>query len=56
MCYKKDGTLSSHGRRWFDLLEEHGLPDTYDKDECVQEFLGEKLKQDLYDAKGKKIN
>jgi hypothetical protein len=31
-------------------------PDTYDKDECVQEFLGEKLKQDLYDAKGKKIN
>ena len=25
VCYKKDGTLSSHGRRWFDLLEEHGL-------------------------------
>ena len=27
--------LSSHGRRWFDLLEEHGLPDTYDKDVTV---------------------
>ncbi len=35
VCYKKDGTLSSHGRRWFDLLEEHGLPDTYDKDVTV---------------------
>ena len=35
VCYKKDGTLSSHGRRWFDLLEEHGLPDTYNKDVTV---------------------
>ena len=35
VCYKKDGTLSSHGRRWFDLLEEYGLPDTYDKDVTV---------------------
>ena len=35
VCHKKDGTLSSHGRRWFDLLEEHGLPDTYDKDVTV---------------------
>ena len=35
VCYKKDGTLSSHGRRWFDLLEEHGLPDTYEKDVTV---------------------
>ena len=35
VCFKKDGTLSSHGRRWFDLLEEHGLPDTYDKDVTV---------------------
>jgi len=35
VCYKKDGTFSSHGRRWFDLLEEHGLPDTYEKDVTV---------------------
>ena len=35
VCFKKDGTLSSHGRRWFDLLEEHGLPETYDKDVTV---------------------
>ena len=35
VCYKKDGTLSSHGTRWFDLLQEHGLPDTYDGEVTV---------------------
>ena len=28
-CFKKDGTPSAHGQRWFDLLEEHGLPPHY---------------------------
>ena len=26
---KKDGSLSSHGKKWKDLLEEHGLPSDY---------------------------
>jgi len=26
---KKDGSLSSHGKKWNDLLEEHGLPSDY---------------------------
>ena len=25
-CFRKDGTASSHGQRWFDLLQENGLP------------------------------
>ena len=25
-CFKKDGTLSATGKKWFDLLEEFGLP------------------------------
>jgi DNA polymerase I-like protein with 3'-5' exonuclease and polymerase domains len=29
-CFKKDGTPSAHGQRWFDLLQEHGLPPHYD--------------------------
>ena len=29
VCYKKDNTLSSHGKRWFKLLDEYGLPATY---------------------------
>ena len=27
---KKDGTLSSHGKRWINLLKEHDLPESYD--------------------------
>ena len=30
VCYKKDGSLSSHGKRWFNLLKEDGLPDSYE--------------------------
>ena len=29
VCYKKDGSLSAHGKRWFKLLDEYGLPATY---------------------------
>ena len=29
-CYKKDGTLSTIGARWFILLKEHNLPDNYE--------------------------
>ena len=29
VCYKKDDTMSSHGKRWFKLLDEYGLPSTY---------------------------
>jgi len=29
VCYKKDGSLSAHGDRWFKLLDEYGLPATY---------------------------
>ena len=35
VCYKKDGSLSSHGKRWFDLLEEYGLPDNYEGEVTV---------------------
>ena len=35
VCYKKDNSLSSHGIKWFELLEEHGLPDTYDGEVTV---------------------
>lgn len=28
--FKKDGTLSTHGVKWFSLLREHGLPEDYD--------------------------
>ena len=30
VCFKKDGSVSSHGERWFALLEEHKLPPHYD--------------------------
>jgi hypothetical protein len=30
VCFKKDGTASAHGQRWFDLLAEQGLPTHYD--------------------------
>ena len=29
-CFRKDGTASAHGQRWFDLLQEHGLPLHFD--------------------------
>ena len=29
-CFKKDGSPSAHGQRWFDLLQEQGLPMHYD--------------------------
>ena len=32
---KKDGSLSSHGKRWKDLLEEHGLPSDYNGEVTV---------------------
>jgi len=31
VCFKKDGTPSSHGQKWFDLLSEHGLPSHHDE-------------------------
>ena len=31
-CFRKDGTASAHGQRWFDLLQEHGLPLHFDKE------------------------
>jgi len=30
VCFKKDGTASAHGQRWFDLLAEQKLPTHYD--------------------------
>ena len=30
VCFKKDGSLSSHGDRWFALLAEHNLPPHHD--------------------------
>lgn len=35
VCFKKDNTLSSHGERWFRLLDEHNLPAHYDGDVTV---------------------
>ena len=35
VCFKKDGSVSSHGSRWFALLDEHGLPSTYEGDVTV---------------------
>ena len=29
-CFRKDGTASTHGQRWFDLLQENGLPLHFD--------------------------
>ena len=29
-CFRKDGTASSHGQRWFNLLQENGLPLHFD--------------------------
>jgi DNA polymerase I-like protein with 3'-5' exonuclease and polymerase domains len=30
VCFKKDGSPSSHGERWFALLDEHNLPRHYE--------------------------
>jgi len=35
VSHKKDGSLSSNGTKWFDLLEEHGLPSTYEGEVTV---------------------
>ena len=35
VCHKKDGSLSSHGKKWFALLDEHGLPEGYNGDVTV---------------------
>ena len=29
-CFRKDGTASAHGQRWFNLLQENGLPLHFD--------------------------
>ena len=31
-CFRKDGTASAHGQRWFDLLQENGLPLHFDEE------------------------
>lgn len=35
VCFKKDGSVSSHGEKWFDLLDEHKLPPHYDGEVTV---------------------
>jgi hypothetical protein len=30
VCFKQDGSVSSHGDRWFNLLDDHNLPRHYD--------------------------
>ena len=35
VCYKKDGSVSANGKKWFALLDEHGLPSTYNKEVTV---------------------
>ena len=30
LCYKKDGSVSSNGRRWYKLLEDNGMPINFD--------------------------
>lgn len=37
--YKKDGSLSATGAKWFVTLREHGLPNTYDG--VVEQLVGE---------------
>lgn len=32
---KKDNSLSAHGKRWFDLLDEHGYPQSYEGEVSV---------------------
>ena len=35
VCLKKDGSVSTHGKRWFDLLASSGLPSNYEGDVTV---------------------
>ena len=35
VCFKKDGSVSSNGERWFNLLDEHKLPRHYDGEVTV---------------------
>ena len=35
VCLKKDGSISAHGQRWFDLLDANGLPQSYEGDVTV---------------------
>lgn len=35
VCFKQDGSVSSHGERWFNLLKEHNLPPHYDGEVTV---------------------
>ena len=35
VCFKKDGSVSSHGEKWFELLDEHKLPRHYDGEVIV---------------------
>ena len=37
VCHKKDGSLSSHGEKWFALLDEYGLPEGYNGDVTVSD-------------------
>ncbi len=35
VCVKKDGSVSAHGQRWYNLLSQHGLPKDYEGDVTV---------------------
>jgi len=35
VCVKKDGSVSAHGQRWYNLLSQHGLPQSYEGDVTV---------------------
>ncbi len=35
VCVKKDGSVSAHGQRWYNLLAQHGLPKDYEGDVTV---------------------
>jgi hypothetical protein len=35
VCFKQDGSVSSHGERWFNLLKDQGLPPHYDEEVTV---------------------
>ncbi len=35
VCIKKDGSVSAHGQRWYNLLAQHGLPKDYEGDVTV---------------------
>jgi len=35
VCVKKDGSVSAHGQRWYNLLAQHGFPKDYEGDVTV---------------------